>query len=472
MNVPPIILSESESGGGTDPEKPADLGLKRNLMGWAALLLMFLLVLWNALSGSLAPSNAAQSLELDKDLKRVVSHELRKQSSLGGFSLLDDSDSSLTLASLERTLAKRANLDLLGRAVYAAVLTEEKKPVPASVYGPLLKGKEDTTRALGKIYSSRSLTRSEAQGLRSRLASSNFFVAKLATAQGLEKAGQKGVRKDLVQEPSFGVIAIVALGAVGLFAGCLCVSMAYIVARNSGQLRPMGLLNERITLADADRFAVRAAQLLAGFLTIGVIVGVFFGKAASAPLPSFVQAFAMLGFVYVLFKLPVNGLRISLADLGIQRGHLGMYVLWGFGGFLVELPVAMFLSVVVTAVLKFLPAPEHPASEQLQLNHDPLTVISILLLGAVVAPIWEEIMFRGLLFPALSRVCKGVPTGAILSSLIFASIHPQGIALWLALGTTGLMSCALSYQTRSLVPSIFMHLFHNASLMILTILVS
>ena len=85
-------------------------------------------------------------------------------------------------------------------------------------------------------------------------------------------------------------------------------------------------------------------------------------------------------------------------------------------------------------------------------------------------------MFRGLLFPAISRVApnasRRVLFGAIASSLLFASIHPQGIALWFALGTVGVASCILVQYSRSLVPSIVMHAAHNFTLLVVGIVVS
>ena len=61
---------------------------------------------------------------------------------------------------------------------------------------------------------------------------------------------------------------------------------------------------------------------------------------------------------------------------------------------------------------------------------------------------------------------------ALVSSFLFASIHPQGPVLWAALASVALFSCFLAQKTRSLVPSITMHLAHNTTLLALTLLVS
>ncbi len=472
MKVPPIILPPVDSAPDGMEKYPAESGASRNYIGWVALLLMFLLVLASALTGSASRSKDAKFLEYDQRLKSIIKLEQRRANPIPGFATLDDEDPKIELKAIEKELAGRNDLDNFGRAIYAAVLTEEKKTVPPQVYRPLQKGVMDSTRALGTIYSTVTLTVPQARALKARLVKSELFVSKLAGIHALEKAGQKNLRKQLAPERSPLLTLAILAATAGIFIGCIVVWFCYWQARGSGYLHPMGLLNERLTLAQADLFAVRAAQLFAGFLFLSQLMEFGFGKASSNAGPALFQSFLMLAFVGGLTQVPLGRGKLSFADLGIRKEHFGIHVLWGFAGFLAELPLAILLSVVVTSLLKFLPTPEHPASQQLQMNHDPMTVLSILVLGTIVAPIWEEIMFRGLLFPALSRVCKSVPIGAIASSLIFASIHPQGMALWLALGTTGLMSCALTYQTKSLVPSIVMHFCHNATLMVLTILIS
>jgi membrane protease YdiL (CAAX protease family) len=462
-NNPPVLLY---------PTAPEDPPLPRNYLGWVALVVMFALVVANAIAGSIDRSQDARFNEFDDQLKSIVQAEQAKNRPIGALAALDSSDPAKDLRSLDKQLSKRKDLDKLGNAIYAAVLTEEKKPVPATIYQPLQKGTMDATRAMGAVYSSAKFTLPEARALARRLDSSSLFVAKLASIQAFEKAGDKTARARLLPKSSPASAAIVSLGLLGLMGGCIFCWFGYFAARANGELRPLGLLNGGISLAQADRFAVRAAQLFAGFLVIGLIGEIAFKSETLSPGPALLQSAAILVFVWLLAKAPLDTGKLSLAALGFSRENLGKHVVWGFAGFVAELPVAMLLSEIISFLLKFLPVPEHPATQELQQNHNLLTVFSILVLGTVVAPIWEEIMFRGLLFPALARVCKSIPIGAVASSLVFASIHPQGAALWLALGMTGLMGCALTYQTRSLVPSMVMHFFHNMTLMVLTILVS
>jgi hypothetical protein len=98
-------------------------------------------------------------------------------------------------------------------------------------------------------------------------------------------------------------------------------------------------------------------------------------------------------------------------------------------------------------------------------------IVSFFLLAVVQAPIVEEIIFRGMIAPAISRFSK--PWTAILASgLLFAAIHPQGIAGWPPLMVVGCMAAYLTYHSRSLWPAIFLHAFHNGGLLVLNVLVN
>jgi len=53
--------------------------------------------------------------------------------------------------------------------------------------------------------------------------------------------------------------------------------------------------------------------------------------------------------------------------------------------------------------------------------------------------------------------------GALASSFLFAGDHPQGLLGVLPLMGIAMMLCGISYQTKSLIPNIFLHGLHNAA---------
>jgi membrane protease YdiL (CAAX protease family) len=90
----------------------------------------------------------------------------------------------------------------------------------------------------------------------------------------------------------------------------------------------------------------------------------------------------------------------------------------------------------------------------------PATVAASALDGVVWAPIFEELAFRGLLFPTLRLGLPGW-SAALLSAAIFGVAHGYGIQGFAAVTWSG-MIWALGYQrTRSLLPGMLAHAASN-----------
>jgi hypothetical protein len=91
-------------------------------------------------------------------------------------------------------------------------------------------------------------------------------------------------------------------------------------------------------------------------------------------------------------------------------------------------------------------------------------LLSMLVMAGVVAPLGEELIFRGLLFPWL-RSRLGVVTAAVLSGLIFATLHGVPILIP-ALTAIGAALALLYHRCGSLWPVILAHGAFNAIMVI------
>ena len=90
----------------------------------------------------------------------------------------------------------------------------------------------------------------------------------------------------------------------------------------------------------------------------------------------------------------------------------------------------------------------------------PATVAAGTLDGVVWAPVFEELAFRGLLFPTLRLRLPGW-SAALLSAALFGVAHGYGVQGFAAVTWSG-MVWALGYQrTRSLLPSMVAHAASN-----------
>ena len=88
------------------------------------------------------------------------------------------------------------------------------------------------------------------------------------------------------------------------------------------------------------------------------------------------------------------------------------------------------------------------------------TVSSTMFLAVILAPVFEEIVFRGFLFGGL-RYKLGDIWGATLSSLIFAAVHGYSPIGFVSVLISGLIFCGLYRWSGSLIPGIIAHATFN-----------
>lgn len=101
--------------------------------------------------------------------------------------------------------------------------------------------------------------------------------------------------------------------------------------------------------------------------------------------------------------------------------------------------------------------------EQLGANETALLLALSALLTTVIAPICEETLFRGYIFPALSK-WKGWLVGALMTGVLFGGVHYGSAPVidLVPLGMLGVLLCLLYRRTGSLYPGIAAHSLNNS----------
>ncbi len=87
-------------------------------------------------------------------------------------------------------------------------------------------------------------------------------------------------------------------------------------------------------------------------------------------------------------------------------------------------------------------------------------LVSDLISAVILAPVCEEIVFRGFLFSAL-RNRLGLHAAVGISALVFTLIHFYGVADMISVGIFGVIMAYLYHLTRSLVPCVLCHALYN-----------
>ncbi len=449
---------------------------RRNWSGWICLGFLVALTVIGALSESLVPKPLGQRMHEDE--QQVLQTLLQAQSRLALSKPTETKKAKTTLDEVvkdartsEAMLIKQPDKDRMAAKLAIALESALKVKFNTRVAKILQFSKVPTDKLFYQIYRGVPLSRSKAEQL-TKILPESPFVFKAAKVHLLENAGDKTALTRLVPVPVPARTQGLSLLGMGFLVLSVLTWSTILQKFKDGSLNPKGIPMDRISKLDADRLAVRAAQIFAMYLVIETGVSMLPKYEVDMYIRAFLMGALMLGGLLWLQRVEVDGKRISLEMLGITRRNLKSDLMIGFFGFVAEFPVALIMAGIGSAIFSFLPKATHPASEALARDHSFATVIPVFFLGVILAPLWEEIVFRGLIFPALKRLLGGIFPGILVSSFLFASMHPQGISIWLSLASIGAASCLISYQSRSLVPSMVMHFLHNSAVLCIALLVT
>ena len=142
--------------------------------------------------------------------------------------------------------------------------------------------------------------------------------------------------------------------------------------------------------------------------------------------------------------------RDVLAPRGSARWRIGM----GFLGLWASLPLVCGTFLLA----RWLGLEEQPAVVHIRDRAERWQALAVF--AVLVAPVAEEICFRGLVYPAL-RMRLPVRHAVLFASLAFAFVHSPA-AVWMPMAIFGAFLALLVEATGSVVPAITAHMAFNA----------
>ncbi|HEV7161667.1 MAG TPA: CPBP family intramembrane glutamic endopeptidase [Solirubrobacteraceae bacterium] len=150
--------------------------------------------------------------------------------------------------------------------------------------------------------------------------------------------------------------------------------------------------------------------------------------------------------------------RVRSWQFGLRRPGVG----WTSAGGFVLLLLALFIVLSVIWSEVFNPEKEE-LLKTLGANEGTILLLASAILTCVVAPICEEMLFRGYIFTAL-RNWKGTLPAALITAIVFGGVHVGSApALDLVpLAGLGFGLCLLYRYTGSLYPCIIAHSLNNS----------
>jgi len=168
-----------------------------------------------------------------------------------------------------------------------------------------------------------------------------------------------------------------------------------------------------------------------------------------------VQDLALVAFAYLFARVWVSGVMPS--TFGIRRVAPRQAFRWA------AVIYAAFWVFTVAYTLAIGSGPEQDLVNDLRDERSVLVLGGFAVLVGLVAPLVEELFFRGFLFGVL-REKVGVPYAALVAGGVFGVVHAAGTPLRTLpiLVVLGVGLCVLYQRTGSLLPGIGVHSLHNS----------
>ncbi len=187
-------------------------------------------------------------------------------------------------------------------------------------------------------------------------------------------------------------------------------------------------------------------------IAAGVLQATPLSDDAATALLQFATSLLLLVFALLLLRgLPAHERRAATALKHSAGGAIGLGVTLGIG-IVIGAGTIIFVGQAIDPVV------ERRLEEFQEIGTVPWQLAIMVVALVVLAPLGEELLFRGLLLRGLVRRLRFWPA-AIITSLLFASAHPDSYVLWpraIALVLTGLVLAWL-YRWRGYGASVIAH---------------
>ncbi len=166
----------------------------------------------------------------------------------------------------------------------------------------------------------------------------------------------------------------------------------------------------------------------------------------------------------VIFKRVRARSSAPSRSLGLRAARPLRLIGAGIAGYAVFIALISLLAVVLRGMLGEVLPLASSVEELIGSPHSTGELIIYAVLVCVIAPIVEEIIFRGYVYAGIRRFLRP-PQAMLLGGLIFWVVHFNPTAL-LVITLIGIMLCYLYERTRSLLPGMVAHGLHNAIVLV------
>ncbi len=273
-----------------------------------------------------------------------------------------------------------------------------------------------------------------------------------------------------------GFVALSLLGLVLLVSGVTTI-LVLILRRGLAVPRPVARAPFIVpwTLLDvAEAIAVLLFAMVLGGVIAPTAVGRALGDRASSDLRPLLLALQYLLVAGITIAVVYHRVRQRsshpLRTLGLRARGMWRLIGVGIAGYSVFLTVMVAVAAAIGAIFGGGIRLAQTTEEVLGSARSPGEIAVYFVLVSVLAPIAEEIIFRGYVYAGLRRFLPA-RSAIILGAVLFAGVHLNSDA-FLIIALIGALLCLLYERTRSLLPGMIAHGLHNGLVLAVMLLQS
>ncbi len=215
---------------------------------------------------------------------------------------------------------------------------------------------------------------------------------------------------------------------------------------------------QRIGVGDPDRPAIGWTEIgiaAVTYVVLSVLLIAAVAQAFGGDIPA-LGAVIAAGVGALLAVVTAISVRVrSAAALGLRRVS-GQWVLYGIAA---GLAVWVVNRLVIIGYVLLTNDPSNPQAALTDVAESTLGLLGLLAAGAILVPIAEEVLFRGVFYGGLRRY--GVPVALVASSVLFGLAHGITVILPAAI-VLGAVGAFLYEKAGSIWPAVISHAVNNA----------
>lgn len=331
--------------------------------------------------------------------------------------------------------------------------------------------RSDYYYALSEMYSNPHLSTRELREKALLISGREGWVVDIALADVYRRLNEPEMLRRVAERQearSMGFTArFVALaGGFGMLLGLGIVTLGVLLLRYGFTVRKRGAKLPFVvpwTLIDAaEALAVLLFVLVAGGILTSATLGQILPPDGPLTQPTTMAVqYLLVSGITIAIILHRMGRRSSnpLRTLGMRfRGAAGL-IGTGLAGYSVFLTGLAIFALILGSLLGDAMPLAQTIEEVIGAAETPGEIAIYFVLVCILAPIVEELIFRGYIYGGLRRLMP-VRHAILIGAALFAAVHLSAEA-FLMIGLIGAMLCYLYERTRSLLPGMVAHGVHN-----------